>query len=112
MGRRCHWFRVTLAFVVKINVLLLVVGVIFMLDFVGHYYLRSLTFPGLRVYPNPSVLKFALYMLMGLVVLLYNPIIASTRFMYRWKFEYYATQVTLQCWAMDMMDKLEVKFTC
>ncbi|KAH8389976.1 hypothetical protein KR200_004792, partial [Drosophila serrata] len=142
MARRCHWFRVSSAFMVQINVLLIVVGVLFMLDVVGHHYLRSQTFPGLPLYPvglrdwllwvraltllayilnailgirmakNPSVLKFALYMVIGLVVLLYNLTIASTRFMYRQKFEYFATQVTLQCWAKNMMDKLEVEFTC
>ncbi|KAH8253563.1 hypothetical protein KR032_005977, partial [Drosophila birchii] len=142
MAKRCHLLRVSRACVVQINIVLIAVGVIFMLDVVGHRYLRSNTFPGVRLYPvalrdwlfwvraltllayvlnailgirmaqKPSILKFALYLLIGFVVLLYTLIIATTRFMYRQKFNYFARQVVLQLWANDKLSKLEVEFIC
>ncbi|KAH8234087.1 hypothetical protein KR038_001289, partial [Drosophila bunnanda] len=142
MARRCHYLQVSPALVVQINVLLIVVAVIFMLDVIGHHYLRSHTFPGLRLYPvalrnwmlwvraltllayilnaivgirmakNPSLLKFALYLIIGFMVLLYNLVIASTRFMYRRKFEFFARQLVIQIWNKDKLGPLEVEFTC
>ncbi|KAH8288982.1 hypothetical protein KR054_002921, partial [Drosophila jambulina] len=142
MAMSCRWFRVSRACVVQINIVLIAVGVIFMLDVVGHCYLRAHLFPDLRLYPaglrdwlfwvrgltllayilnailgirmaqNPSILKFALYLLIGLVVLLYNIIIAVTRFMYRTKFEFFAKQVALQFWDKNKLGKLEVEFSC
>ncbi|KAH8303739.1 hypothetical protein KR059_001593 [Drosophila kikkawai] len=142
MAKSCHWCRVSRACVVQINVVLIVVGLIFMLDVVGHHYLRSHIFPGLRLYPvalrdwlfwvrgltllvyilnailgirmalNPSILKFALYVLIGLVDLLYTLTIAVTRFMYREKFEYFARHVALEFWAKDELGKIEEEFKC
>lgn len=142
MANPCRWCRVSHDCVLQINVVLVVVGLIFLLDVFGHLYLKSVIFPGLRLYPvalrawlfwvrgltmvvyilnailgirmarHPSIFKLAFYLLIGFVLLLYTFSIAVTRFMYRSRFEFFAQLLILQLWVKDELDKVEVEFGC
>lgn len=142
MANPFRWCRVSHDCVFQINVVLVVVGVIFLLDVLSHLYLKAVMFPGLRLYPvalrpwlfwvraltmvayilnavlgihmarQPTVLKYAGYMLVGSVVLLYTISIGVTRFMYRKRFEFFAEMLVLQMWVRDRLGKVEVEFEC
>ncbi|XP_017115274.2 uncharacterized protein LOC108137853 [Drosophila elegans] len=142
MAYPCRWCRVSHDCVLQINVVLVVVGMIFLMDVFSHLYLKSIMFPGLRLYPvalrpwlfwvrgltlvvyvlnailgirmarRPSIFKFAGYMLVGSVVLLYTSSIAVTRFMYRRRFEFFVQMLVLQMWIRDSLGKVEDEFGC
>ncbi|XP_017115262.2 uncharacterized protein LOC108137844 [Drosophila elegans] len=142
MAYPCRWCRVSHDCVLQINVVLVVVGMIFLMDVFSHLYLKAIMFPGLRLYPvalrpwlfwvrgltlvvyvlnailgirmarRPSIFKFAGYMLVGSVVLLYTSSIAVTRFMYRRRFEFFVQMLVLQMWIRDSLGKVEDEFGC
>ncbi|XP_039494238.1 uncharacterized protein LOC120453548 [Drosophila santomea] len=142
MANPFRWCRMSHDCVLQINVVLVVVGLIFLLDVLSHLYLKVVMFPGLRLYPvalrpwlfwvraltmvayilnavlgifmarHPSVLKFAGYMLIGCVVLLYTISIGVTRFMYRGRFEFFVEMLVLQMWVRNSLGKVEVEFEC
>ncbi|XP_017059175.1 uncharacterized protein LOC108099989 [Drosophila ficusphila] len=142
MTNPCRWCRVSHDCVLQINVVLVVVGLIFLLDVFSHLYLKTAMFPGLRLYPvalrawlfwvrgltlvayvinailgvrmarRPSIIKFAGYMLIGCVVLLYTASIAVTRFLYRRRFEFFVQMMVLQMWLRESLGKVELEFAC
>ncbi|XP_017074862.1 uncharacterized protein LOC108110343 [Drosophila eugracilis] len=136
------WCRVSHDFALQINVILLVVGVIFLLDVFSHLYLKVVMFPGLRLYPvslrswvfwvriltmvaynvnaiigifmsrELTVFKFVGYVLIGCVLLLYSFSIAVSRFMFRSRFEFFVKMLVLQMWINNSLSKIEVEFGC
>ncbi|EDV33168.1 uncharacterized protein Dana_GF23186 [Drosophila ananassae] len=142
MAKRCRWCRVSRDCVLHINVVLIVIGLIFMLDVFSHLYLRSTMFPDIRLYPvvirgwlfwirgltmlsyiaeailgiwmakQPSLIKYGGYILIGLAVLLYTVSIAVTRFMYRDRFEYFAQLLVYQMWLKRTLGTIEAEFSC
>ncbi|XP_036675107.3 uncharacterized protein [Drosophila suzukii] len=142
MANPFRWCLVSQNCVLQINVVLVVVGLIILLDVFGHLYVKTVMFPGLHVYPvamrkwlfwvrlmtivsyvlnailgirmtrQPTVFKFAGYMLVGCVVLLYTFTIAVTRFMYRRRFEFFVQLMVSQMWIKDCLGKIEVELGC
>ncbi|KAH8350319.1 hypothetical protein KR084_002978, partial [Drosophila pseudotakahashii] len=142
MANPFRWCLVSQDCVLQINVVLAVVGLIILLDVFSHLYLKTVMFPGLNLYPvalrtwlfwvrvlimvvyvlnailgirmarNMSVFKFAGYMLVGCVVLLYTFSIAVTKFMYRRRFEFFVQMMVLQMWIKNSLGKVEVEFGC
>ncbi|KAH8272614.1 hypothetical protein KR018_004513 [Drosophila ironensis] len=142
MTKSCRWCRVSNDCVLQINVVLIVVGMIFLMDVFSHFYLRTHMFPDIRVYPvvlrswlfwiraltmvayignaflgirmakSPSILKFAGYILIGLLVLLYTVSIGVTRFMHRSRFEFFAQMLVYQMWVKKTLELIEAEFEC
>ncbi|XP_016957995.1 uncharacterized protein LOC108029992 [Drosophila biarmipes] len=142
MANPFRWCLVSQDCVLQVNVVLVVVGLIILLDVFSHLYLKTVMFPGLRVYPvslrtwlfwvrfmtmvsyvlnaclgirmarHPNIFMFAGYMLVGCVVLLYTFSIAVTRFMYPRRFKFYVQMLVNQMWIKDTLGKVEVEFGC
>ncbi|KAH8372747.1 hypothetical protein KR009_004294 [Drosophila setifemur] len=142
MANSCRICHVSHNCVLQLNVVLLVVGIIFLVDVFSHVYLRWSLFPDLRVYPvvmrswlflvrgvtmvayigtavvgismakRPSIFKFAGYILFGFIVLLYTVSLGVTRFMYRPRLKFFAHLMVYQMWIYKTLHATEEEFIC
>ncbi|XP_034652035.1 uncharacterized protein LOC117890996 [Drosophila subobscura] len=134
--------RISHISVLQINVVLLLAGLIFLMDVFNHMYvkntlLRDATIVpgallawmfltrfvtmlgyilnailGIRMAQRKSLFKFAFYMLISFILLLYTLSIAASRLMYRSRFELTAKMMVLLLWRNHKLGKLEEEFGC
>ncbi|XP_030560585.1 uncharacterized protein LOC115762488 [Drosophila novamexicana] len=128
--------------VIEINILLLAVGGIFLIDLYNHVLWRQLKYVnmsiclmglsqrlslirgvslavylltailGIRMSKHPTVFKFAGYMIMSFLNLLFMLTIAISRYRYGRDFQYFTNMMLFDLWHRDLIEPMEAKFDC